>query len=168
MNYVLYIVPLVGILALLYTFDTSKWVTKQDAGDDNMKELAGYIAKGAMAFLKAEWRILSIFVVMAACLLAWAGTTVPDSSPIIAIAFIIGAVLSATAGYIGMNIATKANVRTTQAARTSLAKALKVSFTGGTVMGLGVASLAVLGLSLLFVFFYYKFMGGNTTGNFDE
>src|SRR6201998_543991 len=158
MNYVLYIVPLVGILALLYTFDTSKWVTKQDAGDDNMKELAGYIAKGAMAFLKAEWRILSIFVIMAACLLAWAGTTVPDSSPIIAIAFIIGAVLSATAGYIGMNIATKANVRTTQAARTSLAKALKVSFPGGTVMGMGVAGLAILGLGGLFLLFYQMFV----------
>ncbi|HSY75697.1 MAG TPA: sodium-translocating pyrophosphatase [Bacteroidia bacterium] len=158
MNYVLYIVPLVGILALLYTFGTSSWVKKQDAGDDNMKELAGYIAKGAMAFLKAEWRILGIFVAMAACLLAWAGTTVEDSSPIIAVAFCIGAVLSATAGYIGMNIATKANVRTTQAARTSLAQALKVSFTGGTVMGMGVAGLAILGLGGLFIVFYQLFV----------
>ncbi|HWY98124.1 MAG TPA: sodium/proton-translocating pyrophosphatase, partial [Bacteroidia bacterium] len=158
MNYVLYIVPLVGILALLYTLGTSSWVKKQDAGDDNMKELAGYIAKGAMAFLKAEWRILGIFVALAACLLAWAGTTVEDSSPIIAVAFCIGAVLSATAGYIGMNIATKANVRTTQAARTSLAQALKVSFTGGTVMGMGVAGLAILGLGGLFIVFYQLFV----------
>ncbi len=163
MNYVLYIVPIIGILALLYTFVTSKWVEKQETGDANMVELAGYIAKGAMAFLKAEWRILSIFVVMAACLLAWAGTTVPDSSPVIAIAFCLGAILSATAGYIGMNIATKANVRTTQAARTSLAKALKVSFTGGTVMGMGVAGLAILGLGGLFLVFYQLFFVGKGT-----
>ncbi len=90
MNIVLYIVPAVGILALLYTFITSKWVEKQDAGDEKMKELAGYIANGAMAFLKAEWRVLGVFVAIAACLLAWAGTTVVDSSPIIALAFCAG------------------------------------------------------------------------------
>ncbi len=167
MNVIVYLVPVFGIIALLYTAVTSAWVSKQDAGDDNMKELAGYIAKGAMAFLKAEWTILSIFVVFAACLLAWAGTTVEDSSPIIAIAFVIGAVCSATAGYIGMRIATKANVRTTQAARTSLAKALKVSFTGGTVMGLGVAGLAILGLGGLFIVFYKIFVpaGALITGH---
>jgi K(+)-stimulated pyrophosphate-energized sodium pump len=160
MNMVLYIVPVLSILALIYTFGTSKWVEKQDAGDANMIELAGFIAKGAMAFLRAEWRILGIFVVVAAGLLAWSGTTVSDSSPIIAVSFCIGAVLSATAGYIGMRIATKANVRTTQAARTSLKKALQVSFTGGTVMGLGVASLAVLGLGGLFIVFYQMFVHG--------
>jgi len=166
MNCILYIIPALGIFALLYTFGTSRWVEKQDAGDANMAELAGYIAKGAMAFLKAEWRILGIFVVLAACVLAWAGTTVTDSSPIIAIAFCIGAVLSATAGYIGMRIATKANVRTTQAARTSLKKALQVSFTGGTVMGLGVAGLAILGLGGLFIVFYQLFVpaGSAITG----
>lgn len=137
----------------------SAWVSKQDAGDKNMQELAGYIADGAMAFLKAEWKVLSIFVVFAAALLAYSGTVhevngLPiHSSWIISISFIIGAVFSATAGYIGMKVATKANVRTTQAARTSLAKALKVSFTGGTVMGLGVAGLAVLGLGGLFIVF---------------
>src|SRR3954470_22070370 len=150
-NYVIYLVPALGVLGLLVMAIKSAWVSKQDAGDKNMQELAGYIAKGAMAFLKAEWRILSIFVVFAAALLAWSGTVhsvngvAIHSSSVIAIAFIIGAVFSATAGYIGMKIATRANVRTTQAARTSLARALKVSFNGGTVMGLGVAGLAVFG-----------------------
>jgi len=167
MNVIVYLVPVFGIIALLYTAVTSAWVTKQDAGDANMQELAGFIAKGAMAFLKAEWRILGIFVALGAILLAWAGTTVADSSPIIAIAFIIGAVCSATAGYIGMRIATKANVRTTQAARTSLKKALQVSFTGGSVMGLGVAGLAILGLGGLFIVFYKIFVpaGALITGH---
>jgi K(+)-stimulated pyrophosphate-energized sodium pump len=166
MNSILFIVPALGVLALIYTFGTSKWVERQDSGDANMIELAGYIAKGAMAFLKAEWRILGIFVVIAAGFLAWSGTTVADSSPIIALSFCIGAVLSATAGYIGMRIATKANVRTTQAARTSLKKALQVSFTGGTVMGLGVAGLAILGLGGLFIVFYQIFVpaGSAITG----
>jgi K(+)-stimulated pyrophosphate-energized sodium pump len=148
----------------------SAWVNKQDAGDKNMQELAGYIADGAMAFLKAEWKVLSIFVVFAAALLAYSGTIhevngkAIHSSWIISISFIIGAVFSATAGYIGMKVATKANVRTTQAARTSLKQALKVSFTGGTVMGLGVAGLAVLGLGGLFIVFLNIFadLGENT------
>lgn len=122
-------------------------------------KLAGYIADGAMAFLKAEWRVLSIFVVFTAALLAYSGTIHEvngkelHGSWIIAISFIIGAIFSATAGYIGMKVATKANVRTTQAAKTSLKQALKVSFTGGTVMGLGVAGLAVFGLGGLFIIF---------------
>ena len=156
---VIYLVPVLGIIGLIVMAVKSAWVSKQDAGDKNMQELAGYIADGAMAFLKAEWKVLSIFVVFAAALLAYSGTIHEvngkeiHSSWIISIAFIIGAVFSATAGYIGMKVATKANVRTTQAARTSLAKALKVSFTGGTVMGLGVAGLAVLGLGGLFIVF---------------
>ncbi len=160
---VLYLVPALGVLGLLVMAVKSAWVGKQDAGDKNMQELAGYIADGAMAFLKAEWRVLSIFVVFAAALLAYSGTIEHingheiHSSWIIAIAFIIGAVFSATAGYIGMKVATKANVRTTQAARTSLKQALKVSFTGGTVMGLGVAGLAVLGLGGLFIVFLSVF-----------
>jgi len=153
-----FIVPLLGIVGLLVMVSKSIWVSKQDAGDANMKELAGYIAAGAMAFLKAEWKVLSYFVVVAAILLAWSGTLVENSSPVIAIAFIIGAVLSALAGYIGMNVATKANVRTTQAARTSLKQALRVSFTGGTVMGLGVAGLAVLGMGSLFIVFFNIFV----------
>jgi len=153
------LVPILGIVGLLVMAVKSAWVSKQDAGDENMQELAGYIAKGAMAFLKAEWKVLGIFVVFAAALLAYSGSISSfngreiHSSWIISIAFIIGAVFSAFAGYIGMKVATKANVRTTQAARTSLKQALKVSFTGGTVMGLGVAGLAVFGLGGLFIVF---------------
>ena len=156
---IIYLVPILGLVGLIVMAIKSAWVSKQDAGDKNMQELAGYIADGAMAFLKAEWKVLSIFVVFAAALLAYSGTIHEvngkeiHGSWIISIAFIIGAVFSATAGYIGMKVATKANVRTTQAARTSLKQALKVSFTGGTVMGLGVAGLAVFGLGGLFIVF---------------
>jgi K(+)-stimulated pyrophosphate-energized sodium pump len=159
MENVLYLIPALGVVGLLVMAIKSAWVSKQDAGDAKMTELAGYIADGAMAFLKAEWKVLSIFVAIAAALLAYSGTIHEvngkpiHSSWIISISFIIGAVFSATAGYIGMKVATKANVRTTQAARTSLKQALKVSFTGGTVMGLGVAGLAVLGLGGLFIAF---------------
>ena len=165
MNNIIYLAPLLGIVGLLVMAIKSAWINKQDAGDKNMQELAGYIAAGAMAFLKAEWKVLSIFVVFAAGLLAYSGTVHEvngveiHSSWIICIAFIVGAVLSATAGYIGMKVATKANVRTTQAARTSLKQALKVSFTGGSVMGLGVAGLAVLGLGGLFIAFLSIFSG---------
>lgn len=166
MNSILYLIPVLGIVGLISMAIKSAWVSKQDAGDAKMQELAGYIANGAMAFLRAEWKILGYFAVIAAILLGWLGTRVEDSSPIIAVAFLIGAVLSATAGYIGMKIATKANVRTTQAARTSLAQALKVSFTGGSVMGIGVAGLAVLGLGGLFIVFYQIFVpeGAAITG----
>lgn len=162
----IYLIPAFGILALIVTAIKSAWINKQETGDKNMVELSGYIASGAMAFLKAEWKVLGYFAVIAAILLGWSGTLVEDSSPIIAISFLIGAVLSATAGYIGMKVATKANVRTTQAARTSLAQALKVSFTGGAVMGLGVAGLAVLGLGGLFIVFYQYFVpaGAAITG----
>jgi len=151
---ILYMIPALGILGLAVMAYKSHWVRKQPTGDENMVELATYIAEGAMAFLKAEWRILAIFAAVAGAILAWAGTLVETSSPVIALSFLIGAVFSATAGYFGMNIATKANVRTTQAARTSLKDALRVAFTGGTVMGLGVAGLAVLGLGSLFILFY--------------
>lgn len=161
---IIYLVPVLGIVGLIVMAVKSAWVSKQDAGDANMKELAGYVAAGAMAFLKAEWKVLSYFVIIAAILLGWSGTVHEvnghevHSHWIIAVAFIIGAVFSATAGYIGMKVATRANVRTTQAARTSLSKALKVSFTGGTVMGLGVAGLAVFGLGGLFIVFYAMFV----------
>ncbi len=151
---ILYLIPALGIFGLIVMAFKSAWVTKQATGDENMVELSNYIAEGAMAFLKAEWKVLAIFAVIAAAILAFSGTLVETSSPVIAISFIIGAVLSATAGYIGMNIATKANVRTTQAARTGLKSALQVAFTGGTVMGLGVAGLAVLGIGSLFIIFY--------------
>ncbi len=151
MDKLIYLVPIMGAIGLLYTFVKFNWVAKQDPGSDRMKEISNYIAEGAMAFLRAEWKILGYFVVIVALLLAVMAFSNPHSHWSIALAFVIGAVFSATAGYIGMRVATKANVRTAQAARTSLSKALDVSFTGGSVMGLGVAGLAVLGLSGLFI-----------------
>jgi K(+)-stimulated pyrophosphate-energized sodium pump len=158
MNSIIFFIPAFGIIGLIAMAIKSAWVSKQDAGDAKMQELAGYIANGAMAFLKAEWKILGYFAVITAILLGWSGSLVEDSHPLIAVSFLIGAILSAFAGYLGMRIATKANVRTTQAARTSLARALKVSFTGGSVMGIGVAGLAILGLSGLFIVLYTIFV----------
>jgi K(+)-stimulated pyrophosphate-energized sodium pump len=150
-----YLLPLFGLLALLYMAYLSSWVTKQDAGNERMTTIAKYIAEGALAFLKAEYRVLAIFVAIASAALAGLSIATEGKSHIfIVVAFIIGAVFSALAGNIGMRIATKANVRTTEAARTSLSKALDVSFKGGSVMGLGVAGLAVLGLSGLFAILY--------------
>jgi K(+)-stimulated pyrophosphate-energized sodium pump len=166
MNQIVYLVPAFGLVGLLYTAWKFSWVSKQDAGNDKMQELSGYIADGAIAFLKAEWKILTYFAIPTAILLAWLGSqegTAENpihSSPLIAVAFLIGAIFSATAGYIGMIVATKANVRTAEAARTSLAKALNVSFTGGSVMGMGVAGLAILGLGGLFIAFYQIFADG--------
>jgi K(+)-stimulated pyrophosphate-energized sodium pump len=157
MDKLIYLVPVMGIIGLLYTLVKFNWVAKQDAGTDRMKEISNYIAEGAMAFLKAEWKVLGYFVVIVAILLAVMAQANPHSHWSIAFAFILGAVLSATAGYIGMKAATKANVRTAQAARTSLSKALNVSFTGGAVMGVGVAGLAVLGLGGLYIALKYFF-----------
>lgn len=163
---VMFIVPILGAIGLIVMAIKYWWVTKQNAGDEKMQELASYIARGAMAFLKAEWKILTYFAIIVAILLAYSGTIHEvngikiHSHWLIAVAFIIGAVSSALAGYIGMSIATKANVRTAQAARSSLSQALKVSFTGGSVMGLGVAGLAVFGLGSLFIVFYYLFAKG--------
>ena len=151
MDKLIYLVPVMGLIGLLYTFVKFSWVSRQDAGNERMQEISRYIAEGAMAFLKAEWKILSYFVILAAILLAIMGHSNPQSHWAIAVSFVCGAILSALAGYIGMRSATKANVRTAQAARTSLSKALKVSFTGGSVMGLGVSGLAVLGLGGLFI-----------------
>lgn len=161
---VLYFIPFLGILALLYTYIRAKWVIKQDAGNARMQEISTAIAEGAMAFLKAEYRVLGIFVLIASILLGVMGYLNEKSSPIIAIAFIIGALFSALAGYIGMRIATKANVRTAQAARSSLSKALNVSFGGGSVMGLGVTGLAIIGLNTLFIIFIYLFDGLDANG----
>ena len=146
-----YAVPAMGIFGLLYTLLKFNWVSNQPAGNDRMKEISTYISEGAMAFLKAEWKILGYFVVIVALLLGFMATKNEDSHWTIAVAFVIGAVFSATAGYIGMKVATKANVRTAEAAKTSLSKALNVSFTGGSVMGLGVSGLAVLGLGGLYL-----------------
>ena len=168
-NNIMYIAPFLGVVGLMVMFKKSSWVSKQNPGNEKMVSLSNHIAKGAMAFLMAEWRVLSIFAVFAAAILAWSGTfEEANSSPMIAVSFLIGAFFSALAGYFGMNIATKANVRTTQAARSSLSKALKVSFTGGTVMGVGVASLAVLGLGGLFIVFYGCFGGSELTPNSKE
>ncbi len=146
-----FLIPLFGLIALLYTLLRSAWVSRQDAGNVRMKKISGHIASGAMAFLKAEYRILTYFVIIVAILLAVMGMSNPSSHWSIGLAFVVGAVFSATAGFIGMKIATKANVRTAEAARFSLARALKISFTGGSVMGMGVAGLAVLGLGSLFL-----------------
>ena len=156
-NLLFYAVPVMGVVGLLYTLIKFNWVSKQDAGNERMKEISTYIAEGAMAFLKAEWKILGYFVVIVALLLGFMATKNEGSHWGIAISFVIGAVFSATAGYIGMKVATKANVRTAQAAKTSLAKALNVSFTGGSVMGLGVSGLAVLGLGSLFLILKHFF-----------
>ncbi|MEI8075580.1 MAG: sodium-translocating pyrophosphatase [Bacteroidota bacterium] len=150
-NLLFYAVPAMGVVGLLYTLIKFNWVSKQDAGNERMKEISTYIAEGAMAFLKAEYKILGYFVVIVSLLLGIMGYTDKNSHWSIALAFIMGAFFSALAGFIGMKIATKANVRTAQAARTSLRQALKVSFTGGSVMGMGVAGLAVLGLGTLFI-----------------
>jgi len=163
----IYVPIVLAILGLIYMFIKQSWVLKQDAGDGKMKEISDHIYEGALAFLNAEYRLLAIFVVIVSVLLAVVAYFVPTTSYLIVIAFIFGAVFSAFAGNIGMKIATKTNVRTTQAARTSLPNALKISFGGGTVMGLGVAGLAVLGLTAFFIFFFHFFMGGVWTNTMD-
>src|SRR5215213_5208297 len=156
----MYLVPAMGVIGLLYTLWKFVWVSKQDAGTDRMKEISKYIADGAMAFLRAEWKILTYLGVIVALLLGYMGYSNAESHWSIALAFLVGAFFSALAGYIGMRAATKANVRTAHAARTSLSKALNVSFTGGAVMGMGVAGLAVLGLGGLFIVLIKYFAPG--------
>ncbi|HFC00482.1 MAG TPA: sodium-translocating pyrophosphatase [Phaeodactylibacter sp.] len=151
-----YAIPAFGVLALLYTFWKSSWVSSQEVGTGKMATIAKNIEKGAMAFLKAEYKILAIFVIAVAILLGVTGNT-PESSPMVAFSFILGAIFSALAGFIGMKVATKANVRTTHAARTSLGKALEVAFAGGAVMGMGVVGLGVLGLGILLVIYSSQF-----------
>jgi K(+)-stimulated pyrophosphate-energized sodium pump len=153
MDSIIHIIPLFGVLALLYTVWKSSWINKQDPGNERMQKIAGHISEGAMAFLKAEYRVLAVFVVLVAILLAVSGANSTDSSPLVGVSFIVGAFCSALAGFIGMRVATKANVRTTNAARTGIGKALEIAFAGGSVMGLGVVGLGVLGLSGLFVLY---------------
>ena len=155
-----------ALIGLVYMLIKKSWVMKQDAGDGKMKEISDHIYEGAFAFLNAEYRLLSYFVVGASIILAGIAFFM-NTTYLIVVAFIIGAIFSAFAGNMGMKIATKTNVRTTQAAKTSLPNALKVSFGGGTVMGLGVAGLAVLGLTLFFIVFYQMFMGGQWTNTMD-
>ncbi len=152
MNSITYAIPVFGVLALLYTFWRSAWITRQDPGSEKMKNIAAAISEGAMSFLRAEYRVLAIFVASVAILLAV--TADPKlSSWMVAVSFVAGAVCSALAGFLGMRVATKANVRTTNAARTGLGKALEIAFAGGAVMGLGVVGLGVLGLGGLFILF---------------
>ncbi|WP_127141193.1 sodium-translocating pyrophosphatase [Flagellimonas marinaquae] len=153
MDLIVKFLPVFGVLALLYVFIKNVWISKQEVGDEKMARIAKNIADGAMSFLKAEYKILSIFVVCVAVLLYFKGSNETGSNGMVAISFIVGAICSALAGFIGMKVATKANVRTTNAARTSLGKALEVAFAGGAVMGLGVVGLGVLGLSGLFMIY---------------
>ncbi len=166
-SYMIYMPIVLAILGLVYMAIKRSSIMKQDAGDGKMKEISDHIYVGALAFLKAEYRLLTFFVIGASIALAAVAAIVPTTSYLIIVAFIIGAVFSAIAGNIGMRIATKTNVRTTQAAKTSLPKALNISFGGGTVMGLGVAGLAVLGLTAFFIIFYQMFMGGSWTNTGD-
>ena len=159
-NNILYIVPVLGLIGLLVMMMKSSWVNKQSAGNDKMKEISKAIQEGALAFLNAEYRLLLVFVIIASVALFGISMAVDTTSWMIVPAFIFGAIFSALAGNIGMRIATASNARTAEAARTSLPEALKVSFSGGTVMGLGVASLAVIGLSLFFMLFLSQFMDG--------
>jgi K(+)-stimulated pyrophosphate-energized sodium pump len=166
-SFMIYVPIAMAIIGLLFMWIKRAWVLKQDAGDGKMKEISDYIYEGALAFLKAEYRLLAIFVVAASIVLAGISFIVPTTHILIVVAFIFGAFFSALAGNMGMKIATKTNVRTTQAARTSLPQALKVSFGGGTVMGLGVAGLAVLGLTAFFIIFFQFFMKGQWTSTED-
>ena len=154
---IIYMPIVMAIAGLLYISVKKSWVMKQDAGDGKMKEISDHIYEGALAFLNAEYKLLTVFVIIVSVLLFIVSTIVASTHWMIVIAFIFGACFSALAGNMGMKIATKTNVRTTQAARTSLPKALKVSFGGGAVMGLGVAGLAVLGLTAFFIIFYNFF-----------
>jgi len=160
MNSLFYVIPLIGLGSLFYALFLSNWITKQPDGDDRMRWIAKNIADGAMAFLKAEYKVMAYFAAIACILLFFLGTANEKSHPLVIGSFLVGAILSALAGFVGMRVATKANVRTAEAAKTSLSRALKVSFTGGTVMGMGVAGLAVMGLGSLFVAFYYIFVNG--------
>jgi len=163
---IIMLIPALGIAGLIFTYLKSAWVAKQDAGTDKMKKIAGYISEGAMAFLKAEYKVLAIFIVIVAVLLALTANS-ELSSPIIGVSFTVGALCSILAGYIGMQVATKANVRTANAARTSLPRALEIAFSGGAVMGMGVVGLGILGLGSLF-WIYSEIFGIDTTDNLNR
>ncbi|WP_147677870.1 sodium-translocating pyrophosphatase [Algibacter pacificus] len=153
MELIVKFLPLFGVLALVFVFIKNVWVSKQDVGGPKMARIAKNISAGAMAFLKAEYKVLAVFVAAVTVLLYFKGSNETGSNGMVAVSFIVGAICSALAGFIGMKVATKANVRTTQAARKSLGSALEVAFAGGAVMGLGVVGLGVLGLSGLFMIY---------------
>ena len=160
---IIYVPMLMAVVGLLFMLAKMAWVKKQNPGSEKMQEISQAIKEGALAFLNAEYRLFTVFVVIAGVALYGISAVVETTSWMIVPAFVTGAIFSALAGNIGMRIATEANARTAEAAKTSLPQALKVSFGGGTVMGLGVAGLAVFGLSLLFTFFMSQFLveGGN-------
>lgn len=164
---IIYVPIIMALIGLAFMAVKRSWVLKQDSGDGRMKEISDYIYEGALAFLKAEYKLLTFFVIGASIALAAVSFIVPTTHILIVVAFVFGAFFSALAGNMGMKIATKSNVRTTQAARTSLPQALKVSFGGGTVMGLGVAGLAVLGLTTAFILLYQYFMNGTWSSTDD-
>jgi len=159
MNY--YLIPVAGLIGLIVAFLKSSWISRQDEGSEQMKKIGAAINNGAMAFLKAEYKVLSVFVIVVAVLLGVMNMGKDDSSVMISFSFIVGAVCSALAGYLGMKVATKSNYRTTHAARTGLSPALLVAFTGGSVMGLSVVGLGVAGLGVLFI--VYQNMWGMET-----
>lgn len=163
MENVIYILIAAGALGIAYTIWKSAWIKKQEAGSVKMQTIAGYIADGAMAFLRAEYKILAIFVAAVAALLVFKSSTEAESNAFVALSFTVGAVLSALAGYLGMRVAVKSNVRTANAAQSSLGEALKVAFTGGSVMGISVVSLGVLGLSILFLLYQWMGFDGGIT-----
>ncbi|NTV09049.1 MAG: sodium-translocating pyrophosphatase, partial [Chlorobium limicola] len=154
---ILYAIPVSGVLALIYAFFKASWISKQPEGTEKMSKIAGHIADGALAFLKREYKVLVIFVISVAILLGFANSGREGTSPIIALSFVVGALCSALAGFFGMKVATKANVRTTNAARTGLGQALNIAFSGGLVMGLSVVGLGILGLSTLFIIYSQMF-----------
>ncbi len=161
----IYLVPLCGVLALIYAFLRSSWINRQDAGNERMIEIARHIREGAMAFLAREYRVLGVFVLVAAVLLSWANSSNAQSSALIGLSLFAGAFCSALAGFFGMRVATAGNVRTASAARTSLNRALRVAFSGGAVMGFSVVGLGVLGLSLLFMIYTRVFDSGDPQGD---
>jgi len=159
MGNTLYLVPAAGVLALLFALWKMFWVKGKDPGNETMRTIAGHIQEGAMAFLGREYRVLAIFVVIVAVLLAWGNASLENSHWLIGISFVLGAICSGLAGFLGMKVATLANVRTTNAARESLNKALGIAFSGGSVMGMCVVGLATIGLSLLFILYSNAFIG---------
>lgn len=166
MENLLYIIPILGVIALGYGFMKSQWVAKQDPGSDRMKEIAGYIRQGAMAFLTSEYKVLTIFVLVVAVLLGIANASAKDSHALVALSFVVGAICSGLAGFFGMRVATLANVRTANGARDGLTKALSVAFSGGSVMGMSVVGLGVLGLSVLLII-YLQIFGVNLVDSTD-
>jgi K(+)-stimulated pyrophosphate-energized sodium pump len=155
-NLLIYLIPLLGVVALIFTAIKSSWISRQDPGNEKMQKIAKFISDGAMAFLKAEFKILAVFIVLITLVLVFVADP-KTSSPLVAFSFVMGASSSALAGFIGMRVATRANVRTANAARTSLNKALGVAFTGGSVMGMAVVGLGMLGLGFLFILYTHIF-----------